>query len=74
MGLCLLPVSSSYGSCLYADPDGIAGLRPGEKKEAIDAAQNEDSASPRSSGVIMVSITVPAMEQGLVPKLWIHNA
>ncbi|CAL8463150.1 g2684 [Coccomyxa elongata] len=34
--------------------DVRAGLRPGEKKEAIDAAQNENSASPRGSGVIMV--------------------
>ena len=45
----------------------IAGLRPGEKKEAIDAAQSEGSASPRGSGVIMVSMTsLPAKAYVLV--------
>lgn len=34
---------------------GIAGLQPGDKQAAIEAAQREAAASRRGSGVIMVS-------------------
>lgn len=41
---------------------GAAGLQPGDKQAAIEAAQREAGASCRGSGVIMVS------ESGWLPE------